>query len=411
MVHHTMNNRINSAPSASSKSNHMRRAYWAALSVLVVLLSGCSAVPLSPPAPTAERAAVETRSDSPLAAPAASLHPGARWQAAAWADLPGWGSDRTREAWLALQRSCERVPADVQREAPAWLRVCQEALRTQPSDDAATRAWLMQRFAPYRVLPLDAGASGDGLATGYFEPQIDASRTPRGALRVPLYAPPADLTTRKPWFTRAQIETVPAAQAALRGRELAYVADPLDALLLQVQGSGRVRLIAADGRSQIVRLAFAGHNDQPYQSLGRWLIDEGEIRPGEASWPAIREWARRNPQRVPELLAANPRFVFFREEPLPDTTLGPRGGQGVALTPERSIAVDTKSIPYGTPVWLDTTEPLTATPLRRLVLAQDTGSAITGAVRADYFWGWGERAEQQAGRMKQSLKMWLLWPK
>ena len=167
----------------------------------------------------------------------------------------------------------------------------------------------------------------------------------------------------------------------------------------------------ADGRAQMVRLAYAGHNDQPYQSIGRWLIDQGELRPGEASWPAIRSWARRHPQRVTELLNANPRVVFFREEPLPDANLGPRGAQGVALVPERSIAVDPRSVPYGTPVWIDTTEPLTATPLRRLVLAQDTGSAIVGAVRADYFWGWGERAEQQAGRMKQSLRMWVLWPK
>jgi membrane-bound lytic murein transglycosylase A len=303
------------------------------------------------------------------------------------------------------------MPADVQREAPAWLRLCQDALRTQPADDASTRAWLMQRLTPYRVLPLDANSPGEGLATGYFEPLIDASRTPRGSMRVPLHAPPADLATRKPWFTRAQIETEPAAQAALRGREIAFVTDPLDALLLQVQGSGRVRLIAADGSTQTVRLAFAGHNDQPYRSIGGWLIDQGELRSGQASWPAIRDWARRFPKRVPEMLAANPRVVFFREELLPDPNLGPRGAQGVALTPERSIAVDPKSLPYGTPVWLDTTEPLTATPLRRLVLAQDTGSAITGAVRADYFWGWGDRAEQQAGRMKQSLKMWVLWPK
>jgi membrane-bound lytic murein transglycosylase A len=128
-------------------------------------------------------------------------------------------------------------------------------------------------------------------------------------------------------------------------------------------------------------------------------------------WPAIRDWARRFPGRVPEMLAANPRVVFFREEALPDPRLGPRGAQGVALTPERSIAIDPRSLPYGSPVWLDTTEPLTATPLRRLVIAQDTGSAITGAVRADYFWGWGERAEQQAGRMKQALRVWVLWPK
>jgi membrane-bound lytic murein transglycosylase A len=111
------------------------------------------------------------------------------------------------------------------------------------------------------------------------------------------------------------------------------------------------------------------------------------------------------------MLAVNPRVVFFREEPLADPTQGPRGSQGVALTPERSIAVDPASVPLGTPVWIDTSEPLSAAPLRRLVLAQDTGNAITGAVRADYFWGWGERAETQAGRMKQPLRMWALWPK
>ena len=407
MVHQTMNNRIKSAPSASSSNNHMARAYWAAL--YTVALAGCTAVPVQAPPP------VETRTPAPAissgALPPASLHPGSRWEPATWADLPGWDADRTREAWLALQRSCERLPAEVQRETPAWPRLCQEALRHQPADDAATRAWLVQRFAPYRVLPLEAGASAEGLATGYFEPLIEASRTPRGAMRVALHSPPADLATRKPWFTRAQIDSLPAAQAALRGREIVYVADPLDALLLQIQGSGRVRLTTTDGATQTIRLAFAGHNDQPYQSIGRWLIDQGQIKPGEASWPAIRDWARRFPGRVPEMLAANPRVVFFREEALPDPRLGPRGGQGVALTPERSIAIDPKSLPYGTPVWLDTTEPLTTTPLRRLVLAQDTGSAITGAVRADYFWGWGERAEQQAGRMKQSMRMWVLWPK
>lgn len=378
----------------------MRPAYRVGL--VLLLLGGCASTPL-PPATVPPSEGV--------APPPASLHPGARWQAATWDELPGWQADRTREAWLALRRSCERVPPQVQREAPAWLRVCEDALRATPADDAATRAWLMQRLRPYRVLPLDANAPATGLATGYFEPQIDASRTPRGAMRVPLYAPPTNLASRQPWFTRAQIDTLPAAQAALRGREIAYVADPLDALLLQVQGSGRLRLTGADGRVETVRLAFAGHNGQPYQSIGGWLIEQGELRPGEAAWPAIREWARRHPGRVGELLAANPRVVFFREEALPDARLGPRGAQGVALVPERSIAVDPKSVPYGTPVWLDTTEPLATLPLRRLVLAQDTGSAITGAVRVDYFWGWGDRAAQQAGRMKQALAMWVLWPR
>jgi membrane-bound lytic murein transglycosylase A len=162
---------------------------------------------------------------------------------------------------------------------------------------------------------------------------------------------------------------------------------------------------------QTVRLAFAGHNDQPYASVGRWLINQGQLRADGASWPAIKDWARRNPQRVQDMLWSNPRVVFFREEPLPDPNIGPRGAQGVALTPGRSIAVDPRSVPYGTPVWLDSTEPLSSTALQRLVMAQDTGSAITGAVRADYFWGWADGAEAQAGRMKQPLRLWVLWPK
>lgn len=394
----------------------MRRAYRAAAASLLAatLLAGCGL--LAPDtAPTPAPAPVETRTPTPgaepapVAPPAAIVRAGARWQPAAWSDLPGWSDDRPLEAWVALRRSCERLGPELQR---AWQRVCADALRSTPTNDAALRAWLEQRLAPYRVLPLDANAPGEGLATGYFEPLLEASRLPRSAQRVPLHAPPADLAQRKPWFTRAQIDSgLPAAQAALRGREIAYVADPLDALLLQVQGSGRVRITEADGRAATVRLAYAGHNDHGYVSVGRWLIEQGELKAGEASWPAIRDWARRNPQRVSQMLAANPRVVFFREEALPDPSLGPRGAQGVPLVPERSIAVDPTSVPLGTPVWLDTTEPLSATPLRRLVIAQDTGSAITGAVRADYFWGWGERAEAQAGRMKQPLKLWALWPK
>jgi membrane-bound lytic murein transglycosylase A len=373
--------------------------------LFALCLAGCS---FSAPPPTVPAPTDEARSPAPAPASSAIVQAGSRWLPVAWTELPGWTADRTLEAWGALRRSCERLAPDMQR---AWQRVCAEASRVAPADDAAARAWLEHRLAPYRVLPLDPNGAGEGLATGYFEPLVEASRLPRGAQRVPLFGPPADLASRKPWFTRAQIETLPAAQAALRGREIAYVADPLDALLLQVQGSGRARIVEADGRSQLRRLAYAGHNDQPYMSVGRWLIEQGELRAGEASWPAIRDWARRHPQRVSQMLAANPRFVFFREEALPDPAQGPRGAQGVALSAERSIAVDPASVPLGTPVWLDTSEPLSATPLRRLVLAQDTGSAITGAVRADYFWGAGERAEAQAGRMKQPLRMWVLWPR
>ena len=234
---------------------------------------------------------------------------------------------------------------------------------------------------------------------------------PRRNFRIPLYAAPPDLATRRPYWTRQQIDTLPAAQQALKGRELAYVAEPLDALILQIQGSGRLQINETDGTRRLVRVAYAGHNDQPYRSVGRWLVEQGELKLEQASWPAIRQWAATHPQRINELLWSNPRYVFFREEPLPDPQLGPKGAQAVPLTPGRSIAVDPLSVPYGTIAWLDTTEPLSNVPLRRVVMAQDTGSAISGAVRADFFWGWGAEAEAQAGRMKQPLRLWVLWPK
>ncbi|MBP6776432.1 MAG: MltA domain-containing protein [Piscinibacter sp.] len=369
------------------------------------LLAGCASVVAPPPAPGPAASA------PPPVAAAVEIRARSRWVPVPFTDLPGWDQDRLEEALPALRQGCTRPP-------PAWAALCRQLPATPGNDNngyggASLRDWLQQRLQAYRVEPLD-GAPVEGLLTGYFEPQLDASRRRSSAFNVPLYGPPADLASRKPWWTRQQIDTLPAAQAALRGREVAWVASPLDALVLQIQGSGRLLLRpghAGGGEAQLVRVAYAGTNDQPYKSVGRWLIDNGELKPGEASWPAIRAWAERNPKRVNELLWSNPRVVFFREEPLPDPALGPRGAQGVPLTPGRSIAVDPQSIPYGTPVWLVSTEPLSSTPLRRLVMAQDTGSAITGAVRADYFWGWGATAEAQAGRMKQPLRMWVLWPR
>ncbi|MDC8785018.1 murein transglycosylase A [Roseateles koreensis] len=324
-----------------------------------------------------------------------------RWVAADWSELPGWGEDRAAELWPALLQGCVRP-------APGWSELCVRARQDAPQDDLAASLWLMQHLRPYRIESLDGSAQG--LLTGYFEPQLEATRRPQGNYKVPVLAVPPDLQQRRPYFTRQQIDSDPQARARLRDRELVYLEDPLDLLVLQIQGSGRLRLSDADGNPQWVRMAFAGHNDHPYQSIGKTLIERGELRPGEASWPQIRDWLRRNPGRVNELLWSNPRYVFFREEPLLDINLGPRGAQGVPLTPGRSIAVDRASIPYGTPVWLDAGEPLTGPALRRLVMAQDTGSAINGAVRADYFWGWGREAEAQAGRMKQPLRLWALWP-
>lgn len=360
-------------------------------------LAACAVVP----EPEAPRSPAPPVGASPATPGQPIVRTKSRWVPVDWGGLPGWGADTTRELWPALQRGCDKP-------APGWEGICVAARGFAPTSDADARGWLQLRLRPYRVEALD-GAT-EGLATGYFEPLVEAQRQPRGAFRVPLHALPDDLASRKPWWTRQQIETLPAAQAALRGRELAYVADPLDALLLQVQGSGRL-MLSENGTRRQVRVAYAGHNDQPYKSVGRWLIEQGELKAEQASWPAIKAWARANPKRLNELLWSNPRYVFFREEALPDPAVGPKGAQAVPLTPGRSIAVDPQSVPYGTPVWLDTTEPLSSTPLRRLVMAQDTGSAITGAVRADYFWGWSDDAEAQAGRMKQPLRMWVLWPR
>ena len=342
--------------------------------------------------------------------------PKAHWLPAQWDDLPGWQADSVSDWWPALWKGCVKPAA-------AWVTVCTEVKKLgadwgQRVDDGFVRQWVQSQFRPWRVTTVDGGRSG--LMTGYFEPLLEGRRQADARFAYPLHSAPLDLGQRKPYLSRTELETSPEGRAALVGRELVYLSDPLDVLLIQVQGSGRVRLqddLTTAGQPRIVRLAFGGHNDQPYQSVARWLVDQGAFTLDQASWPAIRTWSQQNPSRIQEMMRANPRVVFFREEPLTDPEAGPLGAQGVPLTPGRSIAVDRDSIPLGTPVWLDTTVPQawsatppTPQPLQRLVMAQDTGGAITGAVRADYFWGWGDDALAHAGRTKQALALLVLWP-
>lgn len=327
---------------------------------------------------------------------------GVRWARADFAELPGWGDDRTRELWPALLRGCARP-------APVWREFCARAALESPADDAAARRFLQTWLQAWRLQTADGRT--EGLATGYFEPELDAMRQRREGFGVPLHAAPADLAARRPHFSRTEFETLPAAQAALAGRELAWIHDPVDLLLLQIQGSGRLRMTEPDGRISNLRVAFAGHNGHAYRSPGRWLVDQGELRNETVSWGAIRAWALQNPQRIPSLMAANPRVVFFRLEPLPDPQQGPRGAQGVPLTPMRSVAVDPRAVPYGSPMWVSTTDPLSNLPLQRAVMAQDTGAAILGAVRIDLFTGWGDDALILASRLKQPLRAWVLWPR
>jgi membrane-bound lytic murein transglycosylase A len=228
---------------------------------------------------------------------------------------------------------------------------------------------------------------------------------------VPLYRLPAGYGSRKPWYTRQEIDTLPEARAALRGREIAWLADPVDAMSLHIQGSGRLSVTEADGSQRLVRVSFAGSNDQPFRSVTQWLLDQGEGRMTAPWTDSTKAWAARNPQRAQQMIWSNPRFIFFREDALSefDAGFGPKGAQGVPLTPGRSIAVDKDSIPYGTPVWLASRG--NAANLQKLVFAQDTGSAIVGAVRADYFAGTGAEAGEFASRVNQPLRLWVLWPK
>ena len=373
---------------------------------IAALLASCARSPLSPPSPSAP--SVDSGMVLPGHRPGDSgplppprLQAKSRWVPVRWADLPGFEEDSLFEAWNAWIKSCERP-------GPVFAPLCSEVRRLSIASGEAQRSWMLQRLQPYRVEALQGAP--EGLLTSYYEPVLKASRQPVAGYGVPLYRAPAQLGSRKPWFSRQDIDTLPEARAALAGREIAWVADPIDALVLHIQGSGRLNISEPDGSQRTVRLAFGGTNDQPYRSVNQWMLEQGvsKINP----WPdATKAWAQQNPQRVQQLLWSNPRYVFFREEALSefDAAFGPKGAQGVALTPGRSIAVDPGSIPYGTPVWLASSGG--AANLQKLVLAQDTGSAIVGGVRADYFAGTGVDAGLLASRVNQPLRLWVLWPK
>lgn len=377
-----------------------------ALATLLVMgLVACGSTPLHTPSVPVESVPPSGSIQQGAQGEGAALGPvvlraKSRWTPVAWRELPGFESDALFEAWNAWLKSCERP-------GPVFAPLCSEVRRLSIAGEAAQRDWMVERLQPYRVEPLQGGATG--LLTAYFEPEFEGSRLPGQGFQFPLFRPPMNLGQNKPWFTRQEIDTLPEAKAALQGTEILYLRDPFDVMVMQIQGSGRVRVTEPDGSQRLVRLTYGATNDHPYMSVGRWLIDRGETK--DASLPGIRAWLAKNPQRVNELLWSNPRFVFFREVPLGSfaALFGPPGAQGVALTPGRSIAVDPDSIPYGTPVWLASEGP--QMPLQRLVLAQDTGSAIRGAVRADYFVGWGAEAGELAGRLKQPLRLWVLWPK
>ncbi len=385
----------------------------------VTATNGAAPGTTAPPAVTNTPNVARPAADAPVA-----LSPALR--AATFRELPGWADDDIAQAWPAFLTGCTTL-----RNRAEWRAVCDDALRVDTKSRWAMRKFFVDRFQPYRVQPIDGPAQG--LLTGYYEPLLRGSRTRHADYQVPLFSPPDDLVTLDlasfvpdapaaqrlrgrvvsnadgkrafvPYYSRAELLNG-AGAASLRGKEIAWVNDPIEAFFLQVQGSGRVQL--DDG--SVVRLGYADTNGHPYRSIGRWLIDRGELRADEASMQTIQAWARAHPERLNELLTQNPSFVFFRETTGND--LGPLGSLGVPLTAERSIAVDPKHVPMGAPVWLSSTRPLSTQPLRRLVFAQDTGGAIVGSARADLYWGSGAQAGELAGRTRQRLDLWVLLPR
>jgi membrane-bound lytic murein transglycosylase A len=321
--------------------------------------------------------------------------------------LVGWQDDRVAAAIPAFLRSCKAIlrkpdsePLDPRTKnsdlgpVGEWRAACIDAAAVPAHDESAARQFFETTFVPFL-----AGNNGnsDGLFTGYFEITLNGSRQRGGAYQTPLYRRPPDPGRH----TRAEIE-----DGALAGQdlELLWVDDPADAFFLEIQGSGRVRL--AEGG--VVRVGYAGANGRPYVAVGRLLIERGVLRREQVTMASIRAWMAENPREGAALRRENPSFVFFREV----TGEGPLGAQQVALTPERSLAVDRAFLPLGVPLWIDVEQRFDPPDIiRRLVVAQDTGGAIKGPVRGDLFWGYGEAAAAGAGAMNALGRYHVLLPK
>ena len=394
-----------------------RRSLTISLSAVALALAGCvtqAPQPTQPAQPPQPQPPVQ----QPPQKPAEPAKPAAiRFVPTTFAALPGWERDDVRAAWPAFMSSCSVLVKRAE-----WKEPCSIARQVNGNDDKAIRLFFESFFEPRQVIAPDGADTG--LVTGYYEPLLRGSRKKGGPFQTPLYKVPDDLITvdlagvypelkgmrlrgrlqgKKlvPYATREQIE-----RADFAGKELLWVDDPVEAFFLQVQGSGRVQL-----GDETVRVAYAEQNGHPYKSIGRYLVEKGELTADQASAQGIKAWIAGHPTRMAELFNANPSYVFFREEKLPDPKIGPKGSLGVPLTPLRSVAIDAMQLPLGAPMFLSTTHANSDIPLQRLVMAQDTGGAIRGAIRVDYFFGFGTEAAENAGRMKQKGAVWVLMPK
>ena len=390
-----MNTASASASSISTYMAHMRSAFLSS----IVLVAGCA--PLPPPCPQCPAVAVKPPPET------------AQYLEYAFDALPGWPSAGLERSLRAFLAGCPRPGALAQ--------ACARAAAVPPDDAQAARVFFETNFMPYAIV--STAGPDSGLITGYYEPIIEGSRTQSNQHRYPIFGVPEDLIVidlaavnpdvrnmrlrgrvegRRvvPYFSRAEIDS-----RSLSAPVIAWASDPVELFFLQVQGSGQVRL----ENGERIRVGFADQNGHPYRSLGRYLIDRGELPLEQTSMQGIKAWAAANPAKLQEALNSNPSYVFFRE--LAVTGEGPPGALGVPLSAEYSLAVDRRFVPLGAPVYLASTYPLSEERLERMMAAQDTGGAIRGVVRADFYWGTGPEAGMMAGRMRQQGRMWLMWPR
>lgn len=362
--------------------------------------------------PDTQKPVISGKPEEPRAPDYSLLKPG-RWE-----DLEGINDDNLALSWAAWLQGCSTL-----RNKQPWQIACNAASAVDANNKSAIQQYFRDNFAVYQAVNNDG--SSTGLITGYYEPLLKGSRVRTERYRYPLYGKPNDLITVElgsiypelankrvrgrvvgnkliPYYNRGEIEIEP---SPLQGTELLWVDDIIELFFLQIQGSG---LVVLENGEQ-VHVGYADQNGQSYQSIGRLLIQRGELTADKASMQGIKNWARNNIEKVRELLNSNPSYVFFRE--LPAGLPGPLGALGVPILAERVVAIDPRYIPLGAPIFLATTYPNSSKPLNRLMMAQDTGGAIKGGIRADFFWGAGNEAGKLAGAMKQPGKIWVLLPK
>jgi len=364
-------------------------------------------------------------------APIEEKPPEMRLTATAFDQLNGWGDDNYKEIVPAMVRSCTRIlkaPDDrtfgslvEAGKYSNWKKACEKFAIVATLDTQSLQQYFEDHFTPYQVSSDDDPI---GLFTGYYEASLNGSRTRSEKYNIPLYKRPDDLImvqlgefredlkgrriagrvidgNLKPYESR---EEIVAGSWPHNDQVLVWVDDAVDAFFLQIQGSGIVTL--DDGGT--MRVGYAGQNGHPYYAIGRELIKMEALTSETVSMQSIRQWLENNPDKADDIMNTNASYVFFHEL----NGDGPLGGEGVALTAERSLAIDRSLLPYGMPIWVDITPPIKGEPrINRLMMGQDTGGAIRGAVRGDVFWGHGEHAEHVAGHMKSQGRYWILLPK